>query len=212
MKVAVCPPIVPNRMNRRSHWAQPWRLELLMVSHPNLGPPGTLRGVYCFFSPYIWMLAIYLKGLNDDVVGCHSRNKGPCHTSVYLITVDLLLKEMNLFLLVNKILWGCGSQQLDYHCFVFEDVSVKSEDTTSEVIITKEMEEEEKQLMEEGERKEKEMMEKVCFLLISQNVSLFSKKLNRVLGWSVPVTKSEVPKADVSSDSLSHWLVSGYIK
>ncbi|KAG7229909.1 hypothetical protein INR49_009627 [Caranx melampygus] len=37
--------------------------------------------------------------------------------------------------------------------------SVKSENVTSEVVITKEMEEEEKQLMEEGERKEKEMME-----------------------------------------------------
>lgn len=40
------------------------------------------------------------------------------------------------------------------------DVSVKSENVTSEVVITKEMEEEEKQLMEEGERKEKEMMQK----------------------------------------------------
>ncbi|XP_049457134.1 lymphoid-specific helicase isoform X1 [Epinephelus fuscoguttatus] len=40
------------------------------------------------------------------------------------------------------------------------DVSVKSENMTSEVVITKEMEEEEKHLMEEGERKEKEMMEK----------------------------------------------------
>ncbi|XP_075337941.1 lymphoid-specific helicase isoform X2 [Odontesthes bonariensis] len=39
------------------------------------------------------------------------------------------------------------------------DASVKSEDV-SKVVITKEMEEEEKQLMEEGERKEKEMMEK----------------------------------------------------
>ncbi|KAM6915871.1 lymphoid-specific helicase [Xenentodon cancila] len=39
------------------------------------------------------------------------------------------------------------------------DVSVKSENI-SEVFITKEMEEEEKQLMEEGERKEREMMEK----------------------------------------------------
>ncbi|XP_069578564.1 lymphoid-specific helicase isoform X3 [Brachyistius frenatus] len=39
-------------------------------------------------------------------------------------------------------------------------VSVKSEKVTSAVVITKEMEEEEEQLMEEGERKEKEMMEK----------------------------------------------------
>jgi len=37
---------------------------------------------------------------------------------------------------------------------------VKSENMTSEVVITKEMEEEEKQLMEEGEKKEKEMMDK----------------------------------------------------
>uniref|UniRef100_A0A7N6F5V7 Helicase, lymphoid specific n=1 Tax=Anabas testudineus TaxID=64144 RepID=A0A7N6F5V7_ANATE len=41
-----------------------------------------------------------------------------------------------------------------------DDVSVKSEDTKSEVIITKEMEDEEQQLMEEGERIEKEMIEK----------------------------------------------------
>ncbi|KAF3708520.1 Lymphoid-specific helicase [Channa argus] len=40
------------------------------------------------------------------------------------------------------------------------DVDVKSESTTSEVIITKEMEEEEKQLMEKGEKNEKELMEK----------------------------------------------------
>ena len=49
-------------------------------------------------------------------------------------------------------------------CCFFEDVSVKPENVTPEVVITKEMEEEEKQLMEEGERKEKEMMEKVCCL------------------------------------------------
>ncbi|XP_030298197.1 lymphoid-specific helicase isoform X1 [Sparus aurata] len=41
-----------------------------------------------------------------------------------------------------------------------KDVCVKSEYMTSEVVITKAMEAEEKQLMEEGERKEKEMMEK----------------------------------------------------
>ncbi|XP_050923341.1 chromodomain-helicase-DNA-binding protein 2 [Lates calcarifer] len=40
------------------------------------------------------------------------------------------------------------------------DDIVKAESMTSEVVITKEMEEEEKQLMEEGERKEREMMEK----------------------------------------------------
>ncbi|XP_034537635.1 lymphoid-specific helicase [Notolabrus celidotus] len=41
-----------------------------------------------------------------------------------------------------------------------EDVPVKAESTESEVVITKEMEDEEKQAMEEGERKEKEMLEK----------------------------------------------------
>ncbi|KAF7667870.1 hypothetical protein LDENG_00040700 [Lucifuga dentata] len=40
------------------------------------------------------------------------------------------------------------------------DDTVKSENVMSEVLITKEMEEEEKQLMEEGERKEREMIEK----------------------------------------------------
>lgn len=42
---------------------------------------------------------------------------------------------------------------------------MKSENEASEVVITKEMEEEEKQLMEEGEKKEKEMMEQVCVFL-----------------------------------------------
>lgn len=46
----------------------------------------------------------------------------------------------------------------------FEDISVKCENETAKPIITKEMEDEEKKLMEEGERKEKEMIEKVCFL------------------------------------------------
>ncbi|CAI5682062.1 unnamed protein product [Oreochromis niloticus] len=41
-----------------------------------------------------------------------------------------------------------------------EDESMKSEGITPEVVITKEMEEEEKKLMEQGERKEKEMMKK----------------------------------------------------
>lgn len=54
--------------------------------------------------------------------------------------------------------------------YFFKDVCVKSEYMTSEVVITKAMEAEEKQLMEEGERKEKEMMEKVCCLLMPQNV------------------------------------------
>ncbi|XP_063347492.1 lymphoid-specific helicase isoform X2 [Pelmatolapia mariae] len=40
------------------------------------------------------------------------------------------------------------------------DESMKSESMTAEVVITKEMEEEEKKLMEQGERKEKEMMKK----------------------------------------------------
>lgn len=41
-----------------------------------------------------------------------------------------------------------------------EDTSVKSENMMSGVVITKEMEEEEKQLMAKGEKKEKEMMDK----------------------------------------------------
>lgn len=55
--------------------------------------------------------------------------------------------------------------KLDCHCCFFVDDIVKAESMTSEVVITKEMEEEEKQLMEEGERKEREMMEKVSFFL-----------------------------------------------
>lgn len=50
--------------------------------------------------------------------------------------------------------------------FLFEDTSVKSENMMSGVVITKEMEEEEKQLMAKGEKKEKEMMDKVCYSVI----------------------------------------------
>lgn len=82
--------------------------------------------------------------------------------------------------------------------FFFEDVSVKSEDTKSEVIITKEMEDEEQQLMEEGERIEKEMIEKVCFLFISQDVSFFCVTSWLGTGWSVVVTS--ILKADTFSD------------
>lgn len=57
-------------------------------------------------------------------------------------------------------------------CF-FEDVSVKSENMTSEVVITKEMEEEENQLMEEGERKEREMMEEVFFPFLIYNKFIY---------------------------------------
>lgn len=67
-------------------------------------------------------------------------------------------------------MYSWSSYQLNCNCCFFEDVSLKSKDVTSEVVITKEMEEEEKQLMEEGERKEKEMMEKVCCFLISHEV------------------------------------------
>lgn len=47
-----------------------------------------------------------------------------------------------------------------------DDAMVKPESMASEVVITKEMEKEEKQLMEEGERQENEMIEKVCCLFI----------------------------------------------
>uniref|UniRef100_A0A3Q3JD04 Proliferation-associated SNF2-like protein n=1 Tax=Monopterus albus TaxID=43700 RepID=A0A3Q3JD04_MONAL len=70
---------------------------------------------------------------------------------------------MKLFILVKKYqeLWRCvPSHQRDCYCCFVKDVSVTSENLTSLVVITKEMEEEENQLMEEGERKEKEMMEK----------------------------------------------------
>lgn len=60
-----------------------------------------------------------------------------------------------------------------------EEDKVKSEDGTSEVVITEEMEQEEKQLMEEGERKEKEMMEQVCFAFFPSSCQCLS--LNSVL-------------------------------
>lgn len=49
---------------------------------------------------------------------------------------------------------------------------MKTEASTSQGIITKEMEEEEKQLMEEGERKEKEMMDKVFLMKPSGEITL----------------------------------------
>lgn len=55
---------------------------------------------------------------------------------------------------------GLEDQQPDSACLFFLKGSEKYEAT--EVVITKEMEEEEKQLMEEGERNEQEMMIKVC--------------------------------------------------
>lgn len=51
---------------------------------------------------------------------------------------------------------------------------------TSEVVITEEMEQEEKQLMEEGERKEKEMMEKVCCVYCFQS-SIISGWINNLV-------------------------------
>ena len=64
-----------------------------------------------------------------------------------------------------------NGQSVDYLFSIA--ASVKAEKDVSEVIITKEMEEEENQLMEKGERKEKEMMEKVSFILISVAFELY---------------------------------------
>ncbi|XP_034021354.1 LOW QUALITY PROTEIN: lymphoid-specific helicase [Thalassophryne amazonica] len=61
------------------------------------------------------------------------------------------------------------------------DVGVKSEDVASDVVITKEMEEEEKQLMEEGERKEKEMMEKARESLERDSHEMRFKRLQHLL-------------------------------
>ncbi|XP_047458522.1 lymphoid-specific helicase [Mugil cephalus] len=61
------------------------------------------------------------------------------------------------------------------------DVTVKSESVTPEAIITKEMEEEEKQLMEEGERKEKEMMDKARKSLDRESHDMRFKRLQHLL-------------------------------
>ncbi|XP_028459138.1 lymphoid-specific helicase [Perca flavescens] len=61
------------------------------------------------------------------------------------------------------------------------DVNVKSEEMTSEVVITEAMEEEEKQLMEEGERKEKEMMEKAREAREKDSHELRFKRLQHLL-------------------------------
>uniref|UniRef100_A0A665TP94 Proliferation-associated SNF2-like protein n=1 Tax=Echeneis naucrates TaxID=173247 RepID=A0A665TP94_ECHNA len=62
-----------------------------------------------------------------------------------------------------------------------KDVSVKCESVSSEVVITKEMEEEEKQLMEEGERKEKEMMEKARETWQKDSHNMRFKRLQHLL-------------------------------
>lgn len=62
-----------------------------------------------------------------------------------------------------------------------DDVTVKSEASVPGALITKEMEEEEKQLMEEGERKEKEMMEKARESLQRDSHDLRFKRLQHLL-------------------------------
>ncbi|XP_046884857.1 lymphoid-specific helicase [Hypomesus transpacificus] len=59
--------------------------------------------------------------------------------------------------------------------------SVKAEKDVSEVIITKEMEEEENQLMEKGERKEKEMMEKARVSMEKESHEIRFKRLQHLL-------------------------------
>uniref|UniRef100_A0A668AIV9 Proliferation-associated SNF2-like protein n=1 Tax=Myripristis murdjan TaxID=586833 RepID=A0A668AIV9_9TELE len=61
------------------------------------------------------------------------------------------------------------------------DASVKSENVMSDIVITKEMEEEEKQLMEEGERKEKEMREKAQQSLQRDSHEMRFKRLQHLL-------------------------------
>ncbi|TNN48784.1 Lymphoid-specific helicase [Liparis tanakae] len=61
------------------------------------------------------------------------------------------------------------------------DISVKCENETAKPIITKEMEDEEKKLMEEGERKEKEMMEKARQTQEKESHDLRFKRLQHLL-------------------------------
>ncbi|KAK7901549.1 hypothetical protein WMY93_018318 [Mugilogobius chulae] len=60
-------------------------------------------------------------------------------------------------------------------------IDVKSEPVDAEVLITKEMEAEEQQLMEEGERKEKEMMEKARQTLGTDSNEMRFKRLQHLL-------------------------------
>ncbi|KAM6997033.1 lymphoid-specific helicase [Tautogolabrus adspersus] len=62
-----------------------------------------------------------------------------------------------------------------------EDGTVKSESMTSEVVITKEMEEEEKQAMEEGEKKEKQMIEKARETWERESHDMRFKRLQHLL-------------------------------
>ncbi|XP_068582922.1 lymphoid-specific helicase [Cebidichthys violaceus] len=61
------------------------------------------------------------------------------------------------------------------------DIGVKCDNATSEVVITKEMEDEEKKLMEEGERKEKEIMEKVRQTQKKKSHEMRFKRLQHLL-------------------------------
>ncbi|XP_075932978.1 lymphoid-specific helicase isoform X3 [Anarhichas minor] len=61
------------------------------------------------------------------------------------------------------------------------DIGVKCENATSEVVITKEMEDEEKKLMEEGERKEKDIMEKARQTQEKESHDMRFKRLQHLL-------------------------------
>lgn len=72
--------------------------------------------------------------------------------------------QMSYLIIKIKVVKGQEDQQADWLFFVSFQASTKFE--TTEVVITKEMEEEEKQLMKERERKEQEIMAKVWQSLI----------------------------------------------
>nr|XP_040035048.1 lymphoid-specific helicase [Gasterosteus aculeatus aculeatus] len=61
------------------------------------------------------------------------------------------------------------------------DINVKSERMTSEGVVTKEMEEEEKKLMEEGERREEEMMKKALQAQERESHDMRFKRLQHLL-------------------------------
>lgn len=123
-----------------------------------------------------------LTCVTEQMITSHSPLFTLFITTLHLIITLLLISLPQVLLLIGLILavgslpsvkapWGdslwIGAVWIDCQCCFFEDVTL-----VSEVVITKEMEEEEKKLMEQGERKEREMMNQVCF--ISQDKLLFS--------------------------------------
>uniref|UniRef100_A0A3Q3GSH7 Proliferation-associated SNF2-like protein n=1 Tax=Labrus bergylta TaxID=56723 RepID=A0A3Q3GSH7_9LABR len=93
--------------------------------------------------------------------------------------------------------------QLYSLCCSCEDGGVKSESMTSEVVITKEMEEEEKQAMEQGEKKEKQMIEKARESWEKETHDMRFKRLQHLLQKSNIYSKFLLTKMEQQQNEVN---------